>query len=501
MKTVSRTPLLALVCVSLLTHTLSAQDHVWPQFRGPNCSGIAAEGEKPPITFGPQRNVLWKTPLPLGHSSPCIWGDRIFVTGCDKSKKELYVVCVDRKTGSIRWEKTIAVERFYKAHGMNNAATATATTDGERVYAYFSSYEIACYDNEGNPVWSQSLPDPQSFNGSASSPILARDYVILNRDGNKNAHFLCLNKHNGDLIWKVDLPPPLESEGFLTSHSTPVVWKDQFITHRAGEIAVYDIESGERTCWYTSFSTGASTPVVVNDIIYVATWHSFGESHFRGKIPEFEAMTNKYDTDEDKLLSKTEIPDDLYLAVRPELMDVQDTKLSARHVFDYIDKNKDSQVNQVEWSDFTNEVVTAWYFDHGLIALDPEKNEKGSLPSSAVLWKEVNDVPEVPTPICLRDRIYMIKNGGIVSCMNAQTGELLFRDRLEAKGLYISSPVAANNMIYIASRNGIISVFEAGDTLNVLAKNDLEDKIMATPAIVDNKIYVRTAEHLYAFGE
>jgi outer membrane protein assembly factor BamB len=161
MKTVSRTPLLTLVCVSLLTHTLSAQDHVWPQFRGPNCSGIAAEGEKPPITFGPQSKVLWKTPLPLGHSSPCIWGDRIFVTGCDRSKKELYVVCVDRKTGSIRWEKTIAVEQFYKANGMNNAASATATTDGERVYAYFSSYEIACYDNEGNPVWSQSLPDPQ----------------------------------------------------------------------------------------------------------------------------------------------------------------------------------------------------------------------------------------------------------------------------------------------------------------------------------------------------
>jgi outer membrane protein assembly factor BamB len=95
----------------------------------------------------------------------------------------------------------------------------------------------------------------------------------------------------------------------------------------------------------------------------------------------------------------------------------------------------------------------------------------------------------------------MIKNGGIVSCMDAETGKLLYRERLGATGLYCSSPICANGRIYIASGKGVITVFAAGDTLQVLARNDLKEQIYSTPAVVDNKLYVRTAKHMYAFGE
>ena len=95
----------------------------------------------------------------------------------------------------------------------------------------------------------------------------------------------------------------------------------------------------------------------------------------------------------------------------------------------------------------------------------------------------------------------MVKSGGILSCFHAATGDLLFQERIGAAGAYFSSPVAVNNKIYLASRNGIVTVIEAGDQLNILAKNDLDEKIEATPAIIDNKIYIRTTSSLYAFGE
>jgi outer membrane protein assembly factor BamB len=95
----------------------------------------------------------------------------------------------------------------------------------------------------------------------------------------------------------------------------------------------------------------------------------------------------------------------------------------------------------------------------------------------------------------------MIKNGGIVSCFDAATGRLLYQERLGASGMYFASPIAVNGRIYIASLNGIVSVFEAGDELNILAQNDLDDKIMATPAVINNKLYIRRAGSLYAFGE
>ncbi len=95
----------------------------------------------------------------------------------------------------------------------------------------------------------------------------------------------------------------------------------------------------------------------------------------------------------------------------------------------------------------------------------------------------------------------MIKNGGMVTCMDAKTGKQYYRRRLGASSPYYSSPIVANDRIYIASGKGVIVVFEAGDQLQVLARNDLNEKIFATPAVIDNKIYVRTAGHLYAFGK
>ena len=116
------------------------------------------------------------------------------------------------------------------------------------------------------------------------------------------------------------------------------------------------------------------------------------------------------------------------------------------------------------------------------------------------MWQQSRGVPEVPTPLVYDGRIYVVRNGGIVHCRDPSDGGQLFRGRLGAIGGYYASPVAADGKIYFDSERGVVTVLASGDRLDVLARNKLGEPIMATPALVDGKIYVRTDVHLYAFG-
>jgi outer membrane protein assembly factor BamB len=142
--------------------------------------------------------------------------------------------------------------------------------------------------------------------------------------------------------------------------------------------------------------------------------------------------------------------------------------------------------------------MAAFVNEHGLLAIRP--GGEGDVSGTHVRWRENRSVPEVPTPLVYRDRVYTVRDGGVVSCMEAQTGKLLYRERLGAGGSYYASPVAAGDRIYTASGEGKVVVFKVGDRFEVLARNDLQEPIMATPAIVDGQLYVRTAGYLYAFG-
>ena len=115
-------------------------------------------------------------------------------------------------------------------------------------------------------------------------------------------------------------------------------------------------------------------------------------------------------------------------------------------------------------------------------------------------WRQTRGLPYVPSALHYRGRIYMVKNGGIATCYDARTGRQVFQGRLGATGGYHASPVAADGRIYAASRRGVVTVFAAADELQVLARNELGEAIVATPALVDGRIYVRTEKHLYSFG-
>ena len=129
-----------------------AQNYYWPQFRGPNCSGIAEENAKPPTELNDQ-TLKWKIALPVGHSCPCIWGDNIYLTAFIKEKSELQTICIDRNTGDIKWKKSIFPEKIERYHPVSNAAQTSPATDGERVYVYYGSYGILCYSATGELIW------------------------------------------------------------------------------------------------------------------------------------------------------------------------------------------------------------------------------------------------------------------------------------------------------------------------------------------------------------
>src|SRR3989442_10479082 len=153
----------------------------WPQFRGPNSSGVG--GGKPPIHFGPGQNVQWKTAVGSGLSSPIIWAERIFLTEFDEASHALATVCIDRRTGKILWRRAVAVEKVEKVHQISSPAGPTPATDGERVYVYFGSYGLVCYDLDGNLKWERQLPLPLNPYGAAASPIVAGELLVLNHQG------------------------------------------------------------------------------------------------------------------------------------------------------------------------------------------------------------------------------------------------------------------------------------------------------------------------------
>jgi outer membrane protein assembly factor BamB len=473
----------------------SRRDAHWPQFRGPNGQGVAPEGMTLPVRFGPSAHVVWKTPLPPGHSSPCVWGDRIFLTAFDKAGPKLETLGLDRRTGQIFWRQTAPAAAIEKVHQISSPAVATPATDGERVYVYFGSYGLLCYDLDGREQWKVPLPVPTTRFGTGTSPVVAGDVVLLNGEYPPKPFLLAVNRRTGATVWRKEHPGPMEG------YSTPVVWShdgvDEVIVHSPARLAAYGLTDGAEHWRVGVFSTACSSPVVADGRLFVATYMLGAEPEERVPLPTFDQLLEKYDKNKDGMISKQEFPADLSVFQRPEAAGVPGADVKLRPFFDQLDLNKDGQIARWEWA-----LVTAFASrqpEHGLLAIRP--GGQGDVTRTHVLWREKRAVPEVPSPVAYRGRVYTVKDGGLVSCLDAASGKLLYRERLGPGGAYYSSPVAGDGKLYAASARGTVTVFAAGDGFRVLARNDLREPIVATPALADGKLYVRTASHLYAFGE
>ena len=490
--------LLSLVCFLLVSGMVVVQPvfsqvpvkNTWPEFRGKNCSGLARPDQNPPVDLMSGNKLLWKTPLLRGESSPCIWGDRIFLTGFDEKKKQLQVMSYNRMNGKLLWNRIVPAKELETYHMIATPAESTPATDGKRIYVHFGSYGLLCYDFQGEVVWTLELPVNDHRWGSGMSPIVANNLVILPvRHTRKELYLLALDSKTGRQIWK----QPVSNLG----HSTAVICGDQVVLHGYDFIAGYTMENGSEIWRVLANTSCSNTPVTHDGIVYVATFAGLGEEHYRLPMPIYQDILKKYDANADSLISKNEIPKDFHLNRRPEMEGTPGSIVSLIDYWEMVDIDKSSTLDSKEWQGFLDSYAQ-YSVDHGLVAINT--GGVGDVTGSHILWKEKEGVPEVSSPIYYKGRVYMVKSGGVVTCVNAQTGKRLYRERLGASGPYLSSPVAVNDRIYIASDKGTVVVFTAGDKLKVLAKNNLREKIKATPAIVDNKIYIRTDKHLYAFG-
>ena len=265
----------------------------WPQFRGADSSGVAAEA-KIPDTWSTSKNVVWQTEIPgKGWSSPIVWDDKIIVTSAiaeepaSEPRKGLYiqgmqgrrgegehrwmVYCLDWETGKILWEKTAhqGVPRV-PIHGKNSYATETPATDGERIVACFGAVGLFAYDMNGRELWShewEALPMRMGW-GSAASPVIHEDRVYVLNDNEQSSFLAAFDKRTGRQIWRTKREEK-------SSWSSPFIWKNaqrtEIITAGESKVRSYDLEGQPLWELEGMSSITIPTPVAAKEMLYVAS--------------------------------------------------------------------------------------------------------------------------------------------------------------------------------------------------------------------------------------
>jgi len=442
---------LVLICISTAgTVPDSAANSDWPSFRGPSASGIA-EGFATPTTWNVEsaKGVRWKTAIPgLGHSSPVVWGDRVFVTTAlsgraeDKLKVGLYgditpvddstihtymVLCLDKKTGKILWQREAykGVPKI-KRHTKSTHANPSPTTDGKRVVVSFGSEGLFCYDMEGKLLWKKDLglldsgyyqvPDAQW--GFGSSPLLADGRIYVQCDVQKNSFLAALDAKDGRDIWRT-------KRGDVPTWSTPCLCRagdrKMLVVNGYNQIAGYDADTGKNV--WTLMGGGdipVPTPVAANGIIYITNAH--------GRMAPIYAIRT---------------------TAKGELTPPAAGSPNANF---------------------------AWFKDRGGAYMQ--------------------------TPLVYGDHLYVCRDTGVLSCYEAATGKEIYSERLgTGRTGFTASGVAADGKLYYTSEEGEVFVVKAGPKFEMLSTNPLGEICMASPALSGGAILFRTQSHIICIGE
>jgi outer membrane protein assembly factor BamB len=429
-----------LICAALFGLAAPVDAQRWPSFRGPDASGVEAAGQ-PPTSWDVDAgtNVAWKTPIPgLGHSSPVVWGDRIFVTsavplpgpggdagaGADstvilkevgsipnRARHAWRLYCLDRATGRVLWERT-AHEGMPKAkrHAKASQASATAATDGTHVVAMMGSEGLYAFDMAGTPLWTKDLghlnvgyvDDKSEEWGPGSSPVIHDGVVIVQNDRHADSYVAAFDVSTGVEKWRI-------GRDEMPSWATPLVHRGTrttVITNSPKAIRGHDAATGKEL-WQIADGTQVKvpTPVVFEDLVIVTGgWPAGGRPIFAIKAA-------------------------------------------------------------------TGEV--AWKLDRGS--------------------------PYTTTPLVYQGVLYVMVDNGVLSAYDARSGRRFYQQRLARDaGGFSASPVAAAGRVYLPSEDGVMFVVRAGRTYQLLARNDMKAMMLATPAIVGDTLFVRTRSHLVA---
>ena len=462
------------VAIVLLAVTALGAGDDWSRFRGPNGSGVSGSGNLPAI-FGPDTNVVWKTALPFGHSSPVLTDDRIYLTGARDGR--LLTIALDRASGRTLWEREAPRPRTEKLDNRNGPAAPSAVTDGRDVYVFFADFGLISYDRQGRERWRVPLGPFNNVYGMGASPILVGDLVVLVCDQSTQSYIAAFAKRNGALRWKTS-----RAEA-RSGHSTPILYTaangdEQILVPGSLLLAAYAAKTGEKVWWVHGLPWEMkSTPVLERSVLYI---HGFGapenQPGQQRTIPVYDAARSAYDRNGDGIVRHAELP--------PE------------HSRAWIDLDGDGSVTAEEWGFYR----AAMGSENGLLAI--KVGGRGDMTATNVLWKYHKSVPQLPSPLLYRNVLYMVNDGGIVTTLKPDTGEAIAQGRVKgAIDRYYASPVAGDGKVFMASETGKVVVLPIDGSLEPVAVNDLGDDIYATPAIADSRIYLRTRSMLYCFAQ
>jgi outer membrane protein assembly factor BamB len=470
--------------IAIFTLTSAVADD-WSQFRGPNGTGVS-ETKNLPTEFGPQKNMIWKTELPLGHSSPVLTRDRIFVTGHDKT--QLWVICLDRQTGKILWRKEVPRSRAGRLQNVNGPASPSPVTDGTNVYVFFQDFGLLSFDANGKERWKLPLGPFNMFYGFGASPILVDDKVVLPVDQDyPSSYLIAVDKDSGKVRWKVERPI------VISGYSTPIVYQPpqgpkQIIVPESFQLSAYSVADGKRVWWVRGLACEMkSIASHDSEYLYINGW-GFPQNQPGKQIPttSFAEALAVYDKDKDQMIAKSELSGD---AKGP-----MDKILSA--AFEAFDLDRNEKLDAKDWEVFRAMMAS----ENGLLAI--KMGGHGDQTEKAIRWRYQKPVPQVPSTLLYHGVLYMINDSGILISFDPATGNIIKQGRLHgAIDKYFSSPVAADDKVFLIGQGGQVSVLKAGGEWEVLAVNELDDECYATPAIADGRIYIRTRSALYAFGK
>ncbi len=459
-----------------LLGTPGGGEEEWSRFRGPNGSGVSQAGQLP-VEFGPDRNLIWRTPLPAGNSSPVLTRDRVFVTGAENGKA--LVLALDRATGRPLWKRAVTTRHKSPLRSPNTPASPTPVTDGKNVYAFFQDFGLVAYGPNGERLWQLPLGPFRNQYGMASSPVLAGNTLILQCDQSIGSFLLAVDRRSGKVLWRQ--PRPEAGDGY----STPVIRRDrgvpEVITAGSFELAGYRLDNGAKTWWFHGIAWQIkAVPALYGDTVFLNGWGSAetGPGKTLPKPAPFPEVLARFDSSGDGKISPNESPDQ-----------------QVRSWFAGIDRDGDGLIDAAEWKFYAALLAG----DGGLFAV--RIGGRGDITRRGLLWRYGKSVPEISSSLLYQGILYLIDDGGVAMAFQPSDGGLLKRKRLRgALGNYFASPVAADGKVFLVSERGVVTVLEAGADLNVLAVNPLGEDCYATPALAQGRVFVRTARALYAFG-
>ncbi|MCA9064740.1 MAG: PQQ-like beta-propeller repeat protein, partial [Planctomycetaceae bacterium] len=416
----------------------AADSDNWPHWRGPTANGVASPEARPPVEWGPGKNIRWVAALPgEGSSTPIIHAGRIYVTSAaatDRQAEEplrqretskttppgVYyrfdVTCLDRNTGDVVWQKTLVEAVPHEGHHPTHTyAASSPTTDGKRLYVSFASRGLFALNFDGDILWEQDLGDMHTrFGwGEAVTPVLAGDQLIVNWDQEEHSFICALNCADGKISWKTDRP------GEVTSWNTPLIVsagnRTLAVVNGTGRVRAYDVANGEEI-WQCGGQTVNAIPSPLpfqNNVICVSGYRSA----FAVSIP----------------VSST--------------------------------------------GDVTESASLNWKYGQGT----------PYVPSPVISGERL---------------LFTAGNTDVLSCISAGTGqELLPRRRLTGLSTAYASPVVAGGNLYFTGRDGVTVVLRDDDSLTPVATNSLNDTIDASPVAVGSQLFLRSWSKLYCIEQ